>query len=225
MPAVTVTRPCASIECQNEHTRRSPFCSDFCRAAPEFVRMCRKWITNLDKQADPGYDDAFYMALSKLTEGYLAEYHGVDGWRRKNPRPPDSVIAYVRERDNNTCQRCSKPGDEIDHIHGPSVDPENLQILCRDCNLAKAAERMKLASPMNRLILSGFIKTLAKRIEATTPLSSCDDEQNWGSVWRKWPDIPAVVYSPQVASMGFADIQTRVAIARARLSCKGPDAR
>jgi hypothetical protein len=65
----------------------------------------------------------------------------------KNPpvrRPiPDDVKLLVWSRDGGVCVRCGANQDlHFDHVipiaRGGSDDPENLQLLCRTCNLAKS---------------------------------------------------------------------------------------
>ncbi len=52
------------------------------------------------------------------------------------------------ERDQNTCVKCGKTADEVDHIReiwegGPEFDLDNLQSLCHDCHVAKTNESRK----------------------------------------------------------------------------------
>jgi hypothetical protein len=60
----------------------------------------------------------------------------------ERPFIPAAVRQRVMERDQGTCQNCGAPAEAIDHIWptirgGQSTD-DNLQALCRDCNLAKS---------------------------------------------------------------------------------------
>ncbi len=64
---------------------------------------------------------------------------------RKNARDrriPKSLREYILKRDNYECQYCgSQTRLEIDHIfpfsRGGGNEPENLQVLCKSCNLEK----------------------------------------------------------------------------------------
>ena len=64
---------------------------------------------------------------------------------RKNARDrtiPKSLREYILKRDNYECQYCgSQTRPEIDHIfpfsRGGGNEPENLQVLCKSCNLEK----------------------------------------------------------------------------------------
>ena len=57
------------------------------------------------------------------------------------------------ERDGYTCQRCGRPGFEVDHIRpiwkgGPTLDTANLQVLDRGCHIAKTRrERQRPIGP------------------------------------------------------------------------------
>ncbi|MEV0031421.1 HNH endonuclease [Nocardia sp. NPDC050793] len=60
------------------------------------------------------------------------------GRYRGVPRPQ---AERIRRRDNNTCQKCGKPGHEVDHrvnvARGGSDDDVNLWVLCDSCHQAK----------------------------------------------------------------------------------------
>jgi len=48
----------------------------------------------------------------------------------------------IRQRDRYICQKCGEFGREVDHIvplhqGGALTDPDNLQVLCRDCHIRK----------------------------------------------------------------------------------------
>ena len=51
-------------------------------------------------------------------------------------------------RDRNTCAKCGKAAEEVDHIReiregGPEFDLENLQSLCRKCHVLKTNENRR----------------------------------------------------------------------------------
>ncbi|MGV9818409.1 HNH endonuclease [Nocardia xishanensis] len=78
-------------------------------------------------------------------------------WSREPGRyrgVPSAQAARIRRLDNNTCQKCGKPGREVDHrdnvAAGGSNDDANLWVLCTECHQAKtqaeaAAGRAKLS--------------------------------------------------------------------------------
>lgn len=82
---------------------------------------------------------AAYEALCRLPG---PEFYATDAWRR---------LRYdVIERSSGHCECCGNrrsPGNpiQVDHIQPRywhpelSLDPDNLQCLCRDCNLGKGA--------------------------------------------------------------------------------------
>lgn len=92
-----------------------------------------------------------------------------------------STRAEVKTRDGGRCQKCGKPGVEIDHIDGSSGDLENLQLLCSDCHKAKTAENMVPASAESRAILQAF---MLARVIPDEPRLLADDEAQWEKVWR-----------------------------------------
>jgi len=60
-------------------------------------------------------------------------------------RQGPALKAFIRERDNYTCQICGKYGDQVDHIKPFNVShdstPANLRVLCRHCNNLKRVPR------------------------------------------------------------------------------------
>ena len=60
----------------------------------------------------------------------------------KRPYIPQEVVGFVFMRDGGRCCKCGRTKDlQLDHIipfsKGGSSEPENLQLLCRECNLKK----------------------------------------------------------------------------------------
>ena len=57
----------------------------------------------------------------------------------------NDVRKRALERDQNTCVKCGKAAEEVDHVKeiwegGPEFDLDNLQSLCHDCHVAKTNE-------------------------------------------------------------------------------------
>ncbi|MBF6301181.1 HNH endonuclease [Nocardia amamiensis] len=54
---------------------------------------------------------------------------------------PRAQAEQIRQRDKGICQKCSRPGHEVDHIINVKADgtddDDNLQVLCKDCHDAK----------------------------------------------------------------------------------------
>jgi|TARA_B100001059_G_C17664632_1_gene491265 5-methylcytosine-specific restriction enzyme A len=72
----------------------------------------------------------------------LEELRNLRAYRRAR-QIPKSTRKYVLQRDNYQCQYCGSQFNlEIDHIfpfsRGGGHEPENLQVLCKNCNLSKS---------------------------------------------------------------------------------------
>ncbi|MYE58133.1 MAG: HNH endonuclease [Alphaproteobacteria bacterium] len=62
---------------------------------------------------------------------------------KRKGRRWDQTAAYIRERDDWTCQECGDWGNEVDHIEpvsdgGAMWSGDNLQVLCRSCHIDKS---------------------------------------------------------------------------------------
>lgn len=85
------------------------------------------------REEDKAYAEKKGITLEKLYE--LRQ-------KQRNRRIPKSTRDYIFQRDNYTCQHCGSIDNlEIDHIfpfsRGGGNEPENLQLLCKTCNLRK----------------------------------------------------------------------------------------
>lgn len=61
--------------------------------------------------------------------------------KKRLPRDWHRVRAIVLKRDRNTCVKCGKPANQVDHINaGDDHSISNLQALCPDCHKAKSSE-------------------------------------------------------------------------------------
>ena len=72
----------------------------------------------------------------------LEELRNLRAYRRAR-QIPKPTRKYVLQRDNYQCQYCGSQFNlEIDHIfpfsRGGGHEPENLQVLCKNCNLSKS---------------------------------------------------------------------------------------
>jgi len=196
-------KPCAS--CGDAHSGRGPFCTDYCRAVAEFVRLCRRWFRDPARQADTDYLFVLQVRLAALHAGYLG--------RAGDGAPPRRLTAAektaVRERDQGRCAQCGRRGGEVNRIDGPSSELANLQLLCTDCRRARTREALtQIADPADRAALAELHELLRRRIDAVLPELACDNEQTWGASWRRWPRLPdsAHAYRQQPAALGFTDI-------------------
>lgn len=91
------------------------------------------------------------MELTGWDEGFISRFSaevaaaGFSSFLRHKRRPlPARLRRLIIDRDGPACRECgSTVHPHIDHIHpvskGGTDDPENLQVLCRSCNLRKGA--------------------------------------------------------------------------------------
>lgn len=202
-------KPCAN--CGTLHKNKNAFCSPFCKELTEYIRMCRRWVRNADKQSDPNYAEVFYIRIGQINS-FIA------GHRKDiNQIIPIAMRRMVFERDNGLCVLCGKPGTEIDHTNevkelvGKSV-LENLRLLCHECHSNKTFADMErsrkkgMTESETELVRVTHMLHIAPRVNSDIPLQISDDEQNWQNVWRNWPDTPDVKYSVIIANKGYADI-------------------
>ena len=104
------------------------YCEDpLCQELGAFVRYVRKGLTER-RDEDPTFRDGIGQKLLSALQG------GYDPERIL----PTVLRAEILARDNNTCQRCRKSGNHVDHILGSSNDPSNLRVLCSECNMLRA---------------------------------------------------------------------------------------
>lgn len=204
--------PCAN--CGATCPGRGPFCGPYCKALAEFVRVCRRWLREPAKQADPEYAYVLQVRLAFLHTEYLGHGRVYD---EKARRLSAAQKAAVWERDNGLCVKCGKPGAEVDHIADSSDNPANLQLLCLDCHHEKTRESISVIADTADLALLGALHAeLIGRIDAPNPTVACDNEQTWGKAWRHWPETPAhaTAYERQETALRFADIRDLISTAR-----------
>jgi hypothetical protein len=177
------------------------------------MRLCRRWLREPAKQADPQYPYALQVRLAVLHSAYLGCGQVYDeAARYLTP----AQKAAIRERDRGLCVKCGKPGAEIDHINDSSDDPSNLQLLCLDCHHAKTRQAMTaITDPADRTAIAAMHAELTSRVDSLVPSHACDNQQTWAKAWRAWPEISAeaAVYERQPVSLRFADIMTAIAVA------------
>ena len=82
-------------------------------------------------------------ALRQIARQRLVEEGILFDEDHKRPYIPQEVVGFVFMRDGGRCCKCGRTKDlELDHIipfsKGGSSEPENLQLLCRECNLKKS---------------------------------------------------------------------------------------
>ena len=92
------------------------------------------------------------------------------GWKRKADR---LLSEYIKQRDNNTCQKCGKKHAQMHPHHlisrGVSVlrhDPKNLVLLCPACHFFahhRSIEFTKWLEEKHSDILTGYLIQQAKK--------------------------------------------------------------
>ena len=81
-------------------------------------------------------------ALKQVARQRLMEEGILFDEEHKRPYIPQEVVGFVYMRDGGRCCECgSKKNLQLDHIipfaKGGSSEPENLQLLCKECNQKK----------------------------------------------------------------------------------------
>lgn len=89
--------------------------------------------------------DSNVAMLYKPSMAFFDKLNKLQKQKRKGVKP--SIRFFVLKRDNYTCKACGATSSdgvklEIDHIvpvsKGGTNDPDNLQVLCKTCNIGKS---------------------------------------------------------------------------------------
>jgi 5-methylcytosine-specific restriction endonuclease McrA len=153
---------------------RSPFCSPKCKDIAKYVRYGRS-LNGRDITEDEDY--ALRIKFSMILGG------GYDVGAR---RIPENIRSEVVRRAKCACQKCGKPGSEIDHIRGSSHDLSNLQLLCVGCHREKTELGMRRLTGKEVIEADTLYWSLQERIISDHPLQECDDELRWADEWRSY---------------------------------------
>jgi 5-methylcytosine-specific restriction protein A len=80
-------------------------------------------------------------------------------WSREPDRyrgVPKAQADRIRRRDKHTCQKCGRPGHDVDHIinvaDGGTDEDDNLQVLCPDCHRVKTQTEATLGKRRGRYL-------------------------------------------------------------------------
>ena len=154
-----------------------PYCSLRCKDEAKAVRYARAKLAGYEtcNMADLPQDvqDAVRMKIAHALAGGYDEQA-----RRLTPALRKAIFD-----DESRCVLCGAPGTEIDHIDGPSANPENLRVICRDCHKAVTEERFVPIEDGSRQAKKS--SELWLRIGAPRPIRPCDAD-GWSSIWRAW---------------------------------------
>jgi len=146
------------------------FCSELCMQTCDTVRYWRRVVRD-GRYERPDVREAVGTRVAFLLAG---------GYGKAARRLSRDIRNQVWARDGAVCRQCGKPGEEIDHIEGDSPDPDNLQLLCKDCHRAKTNERMRPATGEQKKLIAALVAT---RVEPEVPALLADDEVRWKAEW------------------------------------------
>lgn len=149
-------------------------CSLQCKDEAKAVRYARRKYAEYPGGLPEDIEYAIGMKIAHALSG------GYDGVAR-------ALTAATRElvikRDGGKCVTCGHPGEEIDHIDGPSPDLSNLRLLCIPCHHAVTDLHLNPISDTETAVRRD---ALVARIKSEMPILVCDDEQTWATEWRVW---------------------------------------
>ena len=89
--------------------------------------------------------DELKKALKQIARQRLVEEGVIFDEEHKRPYIPRDIVGFVYMRDGGRCRECGSTKNlQLDHIipfsKGGSSELENLQLLCKECNLKKGAK-------------------------------------------------------------------------------------
>ncbi len=146
------------------------FCCELCMQTCDTVRYWRR-VRRDGRYDRPDVREAVWTRVAFLLAG---------GYGKTARRLSHQTRNHVWERAGGVCRQCGKPGEEVDHIEGDSPDPDNLQLLCKDCHHAKTNERMRPATDEQKKLIAALVAT---RVEPEVPALLADDEVRWKAEW------------------------------------------
>ena|SRR6266516_3073833 len=148
------------------------FCGEKCKQTASTVRYGRATLRDGRYERDPLVRQAIDIRIAMILGGSYPGKACI-----LSPEQREAIFT----RDGRRCRLCGAPATEIDHIAGSSSDPENLQVLCKPCNMAKARAHFRSATPEE----AAEGNAIWARIRATQPVRLCDDEKQWNELQKK----------------------------------------
>jgi hypothetical protein len=102
-----------------------------------------KWFTQLDPSSPVQLDKDLHIWIKGMP--WMGERITFSRHTFKKTPIPKEIRRAIFERDDHACKRCGATSDlAIDHIYpeskGGTMDLDNLQTLCRTCNLHKGSK-------------------------------------------------------------------------------------
>ncbi len=153
---------------------RGMYCSLRCKDEAKYVRYHRRVL--VEYPDGPPEDVAIAVRMKRvyaLGNGYDATA------RRLSPETRAAVI----ERDRGMCVMCGQPGEEIDHIDGPSSDLMNLRFLCKECHRFVTEEHIK---PIVDEDTKDRTKALYIRVHVAEDPVFPSDRDDWDDIRKAW---------------------------------------
>lgn len=167
---------CVNCDGPIDGSRRSYLsCSDLCDGEAAHVRYARKARRD-GRDTLPEVRQVLETQLAHVLGG------GYPNRRRVRSR---KLREAVFARDGRRCRECRALGHlEIDHIDGNSNHPDNLQVLCHACHVAKTQLRV-VPIPPDRPDVRAKRRALDLRVKSPMPLRPSDDDETWEGEWRQ----------------------------------------
>jgi hypothetical protein len=166
------------VNCSQDIEEKKLYCSTFCSEFAGAVRYVRRAIADGRIEA-ADVREGIGAKLLMLTGG------GYPRLRRALSQTERDAIFL---RDEYTCQLCSRPATQIDHIAGDSSDPSNLRAICRACNIAMAFTNARIVTPASDPRgfdrLSRLFEEFAFRVAVKHNVRLCDDPHCWDSLQK-----------------------------------------
>lgn len=169
------------MQCDDELVRlKKPklYCSIACEQEAELVRYTRRCKTDgRIEQVD--VQIAIHTRLAHLAAG------GYNKRARKLSAQQRNAVVSLSA---GLCVLCDQPGVEIDHIAGPSDDPANLQLLCKDCHQQKTFSHIVPLLPGSDGYeqVESLRNRIAAEVDSPLPLRPCHNEMTWATQWRAY---------------------------------------
>src|SRR5258708_1114795 len=123
------------FNCDAEMGKPDLFCNELCTQEATFVRYVRN-VRQQGRDKEPDIEYVIRVRMAHILNG---------GYPEREREIPPAVRQQVTARANGTCEAkgCGKAGADIDHIHGNSCDPSNLQYLCKECHAKKTEKALR----------------------------------------------------------------------------------
>lgn len=148
------------------NARPTAYCSDGCAGQAETVRT-ERWLRARYPAGAPA------DVLDRVRSRRSFRWTSVGFVRQIS----DELRSRVHARDQGTCRLCGRQAFRVVRIEGSATTPENLWLLCAECDLARPPEER----PDGGADPAEVAAAIDRRIAATEPERPCD-QPGWD--WR-----------------------------------------